>query len=170
MIPSIVVAAALRIITIRGVHVLQVTPAIASAISAYAPAFEPWRERDYDRRLLREYRFSRRAAPFAIIGDFNGDGIEDVAIDGHAGDTSAVIAVVSGAKGWRTIVIQRLPAEQERATYLLPIRAPKHFEPMIEEHALDLRHDAFELNVYEKNASQMYYWREGKFVGYVTAD
>ena len=169
MIPSIVVAAALRIVTVRGTHVLQVTPAIASAISAYAATFEPWRESDYDGMLRRTYKFSDREAPFAVIADFNGDGTPDVAIDGHTKTKAVVIAVVSTPGGYRVIEVAHGPGGVPKIDYVDLVRAPHHFIGAFEGHPLDLRHDAFEVVWYEK-ASTLFYWRRGRFVRYITGD
>lgn len=68
---------------------------VQAAISAYAPSFKPWTLRDYVPFLYRQYKCSAHQLPYAVVGDFNGDGQRDLVIQGHTDLQSLTLAIVS---------------------------------------------------------------------------
>lgn len=153
------------------------------AIDAWNPAFKPWRDRDYQPQIIRDYPFSSRQAPFAVLGDYNGDGHVDVAIDGHTKTHTMSIVLLSNRAGaYRVIVMSRGPLLDPKKeaygvgndrfeyglwTYLEFIAAGTElgFEPP----TVKPKFDAFEREFWEKGA-EAYYWDGRRFRSVITAD
>ena len=110
--PRVVVRAKPRIAKVEGEHVLELPPAMKQALDAGAPDFRLWRERDYLPSFT-GYEFSVRQAPFAVIGDFNGDHILDVALFGHGERSGSLLCLMSSGGEYR--VIQVVPVDQPMA-------------------------------------------------------
>ena len=58
---------------------------LSSAIQKAVPGFQTRTLSSYHSDVQKYYRFTSRQAPWAVIGDFNGDGRQDVVLDGHVG-------------------------------------------------------------------------------------
>jgi hypothetical protein len=143
------------------------------AIDAWNPSFVPWRERDYEPMIVRGYAFSSREAPFAVLGDYNGDGRVDVAIDGHTKTQTLTIVLLSNRNdGYRVIVIRRGPLldpKKEPLWMFLGRRIPPGTELGFEPPAVKPKYDAFEREYGEKGA-EAFYWDGRKFRSVLTAD
>jgi len=72
-----------------------------AAIRRQASGFTPYVAADYLPWIRRSFRFSGRSAPFAAIGDFNGDGVDDAALHGFNKTETLVLLVLSGRHGFR---------------------------------------------------------------------
>ena len=82
------------------------------ALDRYNRDFEPWTARQYRPGL--EYDFSSRQLPWAVIGDFNGDGRPDVAIAGRTDrDVVIVFLLSSGRSRYRAVEAERDPYDSE---------------------------------------------------------
>jgi hypothetical protein len=119
------------------------------------------------------------SAPFAAVGDFNGDGRADVAVDGHDTIRAFLLVLLTEGDSVRVISLYQRP--------LPPVdqRAPRgEFislvgRGLVEADTIDgdeyhkvrvrLEHDAFEV-VYWQKAAELYYWRDGRLVRWVTRD
>jgi hypothetical protein len=101
---------------------VDLTPAIEDALDRYNRDFEMWKPRDYgdggtrsardgDDRFDRhgEDAYSSRQTPWAVIGDFNGDGRVDIALSGRTDEDVLVVLVLSN--GQRTYRVIELDAE-----------------------------------------------------------
>jgi hypothetical protein len=154
------------------------SPAMRRVLDSYAPGFRPWRLEDYGREGMEAWAGDPANALFAVVGDFNGDGVPDVALDGHdrthnyrfviLSSDSATFTVRELTRKWR-----RSPREwngQKKPDFFLParpglVRAPESLEP----EPLRLETDAIHV-VYDSQASVVLYWREGCFREYFTGD
>lgn len=74
-------------------HELVLPAAMRPCLEAYDSSFKVWPERDYVPPLLQESEFTNATAPFAVIGDFNGDTSPDLALHGVT-EASEVVVVV----------------------------------------------------------------------------
>src|SRR5690349_10360162 len=75
-----------------GEYLLVMPEALKAAIAAYDPTFVQWKESDFLPTVRKSYPYSGRQAPFAVVGDFNGDGRTDVIVQGHDKQSDVVLA------------------------------------------------------------------------------
>lgn len=101
---SIASAPARPAIVQRGTDFELVLPrAIQVAIQSTIPEFQLWRQDSYSDDARGFYKWERRQhrraarneLPWAVLGDFNGDGRRDVVLDGHVGTICYRICVWS---------------------------------------------------------------------------
>src|SRR5438093_9957028 len=93
-----------------GEPVLVLTAAMNAALRAFDPDFTVRRLSDYPPYMWRPgctwspecaralYRLKPREAPFAVVGDFNGDGILDAVIDGDNGRSGRRVVLLSNGQ------------------------------------------------------------------------
>ncbi|MBX3022345.1 MAG: hypothetical protein KF799_11785 [Bdellovibrionales bacterium] len=73
--------------------------AVTNALTAYNPEFKLFESTDYIPSTQRMYKGSRNETQMAIVGDFNGDGINDVVVMGHANNETLILGVISKKNG-----------------------------------------------------------------------
>lgn len=102
---------------------LDPTGPVEDALDRYDPAFEPWTQDDYPVDALAGYPFSPVQTPWAVVGDFNGDGLTDVAVAGRTDRDAVVLLVLSaGVRRYRAFELTRVPYDPEvPGTILLPV-------------------------------------------------
>lgn len=105
-----------KIVGIGPSEKLVMPAAMGDAIHKVAPGFVPWQMKDYLPRIRQTLRSSAAlAVPFAVISDINGDGVQDLVVDGHAKDQYVTVAVLSSANGYVAQIIDQgdllLPAD-----------------------------------------------------------
>ena len=76
----------------------------AAAIEESVPGFHPWRMSDYDSAVQKGYDVTSRQLPWAVIGDFNGDGESDLVIEGYVEQECRRLCVW-GAGDWPRVEI-----------------------------------------------------------------
>ncbi len=95
-----------------GIWLLDLPAGMEDALDRYNRDFEPWTARDYGQGL--EYEPSSRQLPWAVIGDFNGDGRPDIAIAGRTDrDMVIVFLLSSGRSRYRAVEAERDPYDSE---------------------------------------------------------
>lgn len=94
--------------------------AMEDALDRYNRDFEQWCEGDYGRQLSGE-DFTPRQTPWAVIGDFNGDGRPDIALAGRDDrDALVVLILSSGARRYRAIELEHEPYDVEDRRSIRP--------------------------------------------------
>ncbi len=73
---------------------LSLSAAMQKALYEYAPGFVAWKQGDYPLKRIAHYPYSSVSLPYAVKGDFNGDGIDDMALSGHDNDANITVALV----------------------------------------------------------------------------
>ena len=105
----------------NGIWLLDLPPAMEDALDRYNRDFEPWTQQDY--RGLPDYEPSPRQVPWAVIGDFNGDGRADLAVAGRTDrDVVVVFVLSSGRSKYRAFDADREPYDPDDP---LSIRLPQ---------------------------------------------
>jgi hypothetical protein len=170
-------------ISMAGIEpVLNLTKEQKAAIRGYNPEFQIRRQADYLPSLLKQYPFSNRQLPFAVIGDFNGDGRMDVVLQGHDKTSELLIAVLSSNRGPDVLEIMRsklvdpqtefygMGDHNEYGIWVYLTFVPRGMvDSPFAKQPLKLSTDAFQLNYFEK-ASVLHYLSGYKFQKYVTSD
>ena len=88
----------------KGADMVLVMPdSVKAAIEKVAPGFQPWRWQDY-LPWVRE-GWDMKNVPYAVVADFNNDGVNDLVVDGHTDTYDALIAAVSTPHGYQAKII-----------------------------------------------------------------
>ncbi|MGV8118622.1 MAG: hypothetical protein AB2L14_02550 [Candidatus Xenobiia bacterium LiM19] len=166
------------IIMVGNEYGIYLTDDMTCVLNDYDIEFTHWRPGDYIAQTARAYRYTPYQAPFAVIGDFNGDGIPDAVIDGHNRKQSRLLCVLSQGVTFTVMEISKSRYENPGklaydagshkeygfARYMTLIsrqilQSPLEKEPLI------LDGDAFLLTTHGKG-SQVFYMKQGQFVQY----
>ncbi len=170
-----------------GTSRLMLPATMRTALRDYDPDFQPYRYDDYLPSIRKYQPPSKRSSLFCVIGDFNGDGVADVALQGHSGQTDLLLAIVSTKKGFRVVEVRRgryvSPKEEwygvgqdaaggEIREYglwrFLSYRAPGKIN-RIDAESFALKADAFE-EVYFETAGMLFYYADNRFESFQTSD
>jgi hypothetical protein len=122
-------------IDVRGTEaVLLLPPAMADALKKFDPDFQPRRVADYPAWIMRDwYKLTPQQAPFAVVGDFNGDKVLDAVVDGDNRDRGRRLAILSGTDGFQ---VSELNTEQH-VSQQLEGRGPRGIAPGSRRDGLD---------------------------------
>ncbi len=141
------------------------------ALERAVPGFRPWTVADYAEDIRRDYCFTMRETPWAIAGDFDGDGACDLVIDGHDAARSCRVCVW-GAPGEPRVLLlatARLDPKHPPLDSALQFYGPGRISTNFNDSTLVLFTDGFNDYVWEK-AGVLYYWDKDHFAEFVTSD
>jgi hypothetical protein len=155
---------------------------MAAAAGRDCPGFELYASTDYLPWIDQSFRYTSRSAPFAAVGDFNGDGLEDAALHGHTRAESLVLVVLSGPRGYRAEKRHVGEYEDPKAqqyggggewqyglsSYIQLARRGRLWSPSLGR-ALRLGNDSY-LTVAFERGSSLYLYRRGHWRYYPVAD
>ena len=178
-----------RIVAVGETRELSMPDAMWAALENHAPGFAPFRVDDYSQFLLPflkpsprktvkwRYEMTERQVPFAVIGDFNGDNVPDVVVNGCSPTRCGPIAVLSRGKGYVAIDLRPGSKRNERDQPpmdglnedVLALVKAGVVRSAWEPEPLRLKMDAVE-EFYWGTSSTIYYYAGGTFKGYVTGD
>jgi hypothetical protein len=137
-----------------------------AAVVAYDATFEPFPDSYFDAEYVGNYEYTERQAPFAVIGDMNGDHVTDVIVLGH-GKHDALLAILSEGKKFRVVELEKVWGPD--AYLRLQERGRVEWHDALEPAPLTLETDAYIVGIADK-AATVYYWRNGKFEQYAIGD
>jgi len=146
--------------------VLRMPSAMGEALRDFDPVFVPLRTADYAPAVL-----AMAETPFAVIGDFNGDGKPDLALYGRSRGRRRLLAVMSeGASYTVVLLLEVLPRRgQMETTALIRARPGRYVAARAGAPPLVLTTDAFKV-VLVHEAAYLQYWHEGEFHQFFTAE
>jgi len=170
---------------------VELSSAMAIALQDYDPEFQIWDAHSFSPILrgIYEYKsfqpwkqYLAFQTPSAVIGDFNGDAIPDIALLGHNKTTGKRIVVLSSNTGY---LVQEFTRSYPLSDPLRPDSKIGHqnieeyleFVPQSKIKAntaykrpeLDLKTDAFKFGVFERSSS-IYIYKDAKFHNYTLSD
>ena len=106
----------------RGEPRLRMPMGMRSAILRAHPDFQIWRFTSFSATIRGSYMeiddrgrselISPLSAPFCLIVDVNGDGQQDLIVDGHNEVQRLILAVVSAEDGYRVLVVETYPFKE----------------------------------------------------------
>jgi hypothetical protein len=169
--PTVLAAQGPRIKQLGKDYQLSLPPATKAAIDRAVPGFNSWRLADYHSDVRQFYLFTMREAPWAVIGDFNGDGVDDVAMDGYTATKELRIVVLSHGGQSQVLTLEaggRTPNAESRYE-VLQFVAPGKVGTNFSDDTKLIFTDAFNVYFWEK-AGTMYYWEGDHFSLFGTSD
>jgi hypothetical protein len=148
----------------------HLNPAMQRALSAYAPGFRRFSADEYARGVDTSARAD---------GDFNGDGLPDLALYGHDSSRELLFVLLSGPRSVYRVVPLReqalAPFQNGAYTYLKthppgPLELPEEFKKLLDPQPPErLAHAAIDVGI-GNEAGELYYWDGQQFVKVVTGD
>lgn len=169
--------------TIEGTA-LFLSRAMRHSLEENAPDFRTWWPRHYLSSVIWNYKFSSISAPFAVLGDFNKDGVVDAALHGHDRKSDLVIVLLSKVEVFDVTALERSAAfdmpvgprddtglgeEPFGLSKFLTYFPPGKLSSSREKGQLVLDRDAFRVSQLGQ-ASKVYYFSKGNFLSYSLAD
>ncbi len=177
---------------------LVLRAAMQAALQEFDSAFAPRQLSDYPPWLWQPrcaapsdchgplFQVTDRQALFAVVGDFNGDGVQDVVVDGDNGREGARLLIMSDGAGFRVerlhplgvvpATIRRFRSQPRAADQGdlgvgqgLSLVEPGTITSHWEDGPLVLSTDAFIVSHFEK-AGTLYYYRNGRWHQYTISD
>ena len=150
---------------------LLIPSSFEKALQVADPGFTPWKLPDYSPDIQKEYCMTSRQAPWAVIGDFNGDGWCDLVIDGQDSTTCSRFCVWGGEGGARAMKLASRPRPKtpELAGSALQFMAPGEIGTNFSDESLSVFTDSFNDYIWGK-AGALFYWKNDHFEEFVTSD
>jgi len=144
---------------------LKLAPAITRDLQAAAPGFKPLTMADYSSTVRVDYEFSKVVAPWAVIGDFDGDGFCDLVIDGHNKTDAYRLCAWGTETGPHVVTLsrRRLASSARVRTAALTLVSRDQLAIHLAEEFDQPSGDAFGEEQSGK-LMRIYYWRHGHFV------
>lgn len=174
---SLVVDAAIavpRIDTVGLAHVLHLPPAMDSALRVLSPGFRAAARGEFAPDVLSWLGRAKEDVPaFAVVGDFDGDGRLDVAIEGNFG----LVAILNRAEGPTAMCVkdrcgdEPVAARGSREEYVvLQARGVvKLFDEDGKDASIKIRRDGIQ-EIYFEKAAMLFYYDKGVWKSEVTDD
>ena len=151
-------------------HELVLPNAMERAIQDAVPGFEPWTLDAYDDDIQKHYSFTSRQAPWAVIGDFDGDGLPDLILDGHSGPKCFRLCVWGRATAPNVgTLASRVCGPVVRSGAVLMFVAPGEQGTNFSDDTTFIYTDAYLDYIWEK-AGSTWYWKGGKWNEFVSSD
>lgn len=158
-----------------GEFILYLPVKMSKILGEFGPDFNVRRMADYEKWYVELLEYDQFSAPFAVIGDFNGDGTLDVVMDGDNKEHNRTIALISKDGSFEVIAVldgmPHLSNNRDATTSIVISKASSgtYAGPYSDE-ALDLKNDGFARSVVDKGISSVYYYEHGEYKSFSTGD
>lgn len=150
---------------------LRLDDLLQAALDSVAPGFVPHGLDTYGDWISSGYSLQCHQAPSAVLGDFNADGVSDLAAAGRSDGRGVSLVLISSPEGYLVAAESRsssIPGAGTQITYY--VRAePGVIDSPMELDSLVLTGHGLHVIIEEK-ASTLFYWRDGQWREYVTGD
>ena len=150
------------------VYHLTLPARLAAAIEKAVPGFEPEDLTSYDSDIQERYQFTSRQAPWAVVGDFDADGVEDVIVDGRAHGRGYELCVWGASASVDTLLVERRKWPRPFHAVLM-YDAPGDQTTNFTDESLFIWADAYEVYYFGK-AGSLKYWANGKWNSWQNSD
>ena len=164
--------------TITYQRTISLPEKMQKALDEYNSNFKSWDIGDYLPDIVHDYRFTSRQALSTVIGDFNGDAINDIIMDGHDDLHNLLICILSDMPNYRIIEISKMPYQNPKTIryddqfgiwdYLEFIGIQTLSSPF-EPDPVKMQGDGVIVFAWRK-ASHVLYYKHGEFKTYITGD
>jgi hypothetical protein len=159
----------------------ELTAIMRKDLKRYNSHFVQWKKKDFVPSVIK--LCNDQESPAEVTGDFNGDGIQDTAFYGHDSKNDLVVALVSeDEKKFKVMEVSKSPVTNLKQSWIdtqegeehglwmylkyVPVRNTASEETKKNP---EVKNDAFEIQ-YFKKSSQLYYFKDNKFVSVVSGD
>jgi len=147
---------------------------MARTLEKSEPTFRLWRASEFLPEAIKGYPYHSRQCPWAVVGDFNGDKIPDLALHGRTSKDCLLSVLLSKGPKYRLITVRRSPYSDDVMDAGLTNGKPvRGLQTTLSEQAagklqliddtLMLPFAAFVLQLYSKGGF-VYYWQKDRFV------
>ncbi len=147
---------------------LVLTTALRNVLSAYDPNWKMLNESRYSEYDLKGYKKSERQLPYAVIGDFDGNGRTDAALLCETrGKIKHLVALEQNGQ----YKLYELGTFEPRKPFTIAIyySRPRTVESHWMKEPLTITHDSILVGVFESSA-WIHYWHDGQFKSYTLSD
>ncbi|MEM7646226.1 MAG: hypothetical protein AAF203_04905 [Pseudomonadota bacterium] len=164
-------------------HQLRLPDEVQKALKAYDPHFQPRKYSDFIPIVRSAYKTNQRDNLFSVIGDFNGDGLQDLVLMGSNKTNDLLVGVLSKDKAYSVVSIEKSPKTDPKTnwidvppgekqyglwTFVQHVGPGKKTSPY-EKEPIELKADGFSQSFWGK-AGVVYYFEKGQFKSFIASD
>jgi hypothetical protein len=157
------------IVKSNGQHELVLPPEMTTAIQKAVPGFRTETLKAYHADVQKYYRFTSRQAPWAVVGDFDGDGLQDVILDGNANGRCYRLCVWGRSKPVVDTLSTRPCHGRVDALGVLMFVPPGERGTNFSNDVVFIYTDAYDDYGWEK-AGSTWYWKDGRWNEFFSSD
>jgi hypothetical protein len=151
---------------------LQISEQMRQALDRFAPTFAPFDADEYSREVLADSSTWQTSRPYEARADLNGDGLQDVVLNGH--DNARELLIVLLSQPDSTFKVYPLKEIGRQPTYKHDVQivlttvnpGPVAAEGPVVPAALPFGG----IEVHYPGASEIFYWNGSRFLQFFTGD
>lgn len=158
------------IVASKGGFELALPSEMSTAIQKAVPGFQTETLTSYYPDIQKGYRFTSRQAPWAVVGDFDGDGGQDVVLDGHARGRCYRLCVWGrSSPAVDTLSVRTCDDRRTGFGSVLMYVAPGERGTNFSDDYVFIYTDSYDDYIWEK-AGSTWYWKDGRWNEFVSSD
>jgi hypothetical protein len=150
---------------------LQLPASFRDALARAAPGFVTWQLPDYTPDIRTGYTVTVRQTPWAVVGDFDADGNQDLVVEGHTAERALRLCILARGREFEVLTLDSVAyhAGPRAIDHALLFVAPGRLGTNFSDDTVTIFADGFEVYFWEK-AGSAYYWKNGHFEEFATSD
>ena len=157
------------IVQVGANYELVLPDAMATAIQRAVPGFRVETLASYDADIQKYYKCTSRQAPWAVVGDFDGDGVQDLVVDGYVGDRCHRLCVWGATTDVDTILGQVGDRQGRPFHSVLMYAPPGEQSTNFSDDVVFIFADAYVHYIFER-AGSTWYWKDGRWNEFGSSD